>query len=839
MKRLIKGILIFIYNLIPSKRIKKYIRKKVIFSNKLSNIFLYEEKNFIGYNLTNTEIYTRNINYLEKKIIVDLYLSNKYNYEKVYSLLKEINLNFDINIHSKKDINTKQIKKLLYLNKIYFNKEINYDEYSYYVRLDEQSFNSTNKYIINNSIQLLNNNNLTKVTFNDQFIKEEKTTYQKEYERRINIPEKNILLYNTNYKSYQSNNYIINLSKVNKEYLNILKDKKLSNNIFIHKIIDLTYKDSIYFKNDSYNYIKKADFLYLSKDKILKIINHYDVVSFDIFDTLICRKAYNPDDIFYKIEEQTKVKNYIKYRKEAELKAREIYNRDVNIYEIYDQLQKILKLSDKDKNKYLNYEIDIELDLCYPRQEMLEFIKSIKNKKKIILVSDMYLTKSIIEKMLIKCGYKDLYEKFYVSNEYNARKDTGELFDIVSKDYNKIIHIGDNKTSDGNMAINKNIDSLVISTTKSFVKNIKINNYGESIVFGNVLNKELFNSPFITDVNSFKINNLKEFGYTIFGPLFLKYITWINNNTKDEEYLFVSREGHFLIKLFEYYSKLTKTKLINNNYFLTSRRAATVANFNTKKDILALLDIQYKGTLKDLLFYRIGYEYTGKNINIELPDDKEKVIEVVNNNLKEILNNSKKEKDNYIKYISNNIKNWKKKNLCIIDLGYSGTVQYHLSKMLDKKINGKYFVVSSNVKPLKIGCKVESCLNKVNNKENNNNFIYLNSLLLEAFLTAPHGQVRCFDDNGKPIYNDNTISKEDFDLLEDIYLGITNYLKDIYEILNKDINKYSIDNDNITEVYKLFFMIVKDLPEEFYKAFKIENMYCSNNNYNILKKRSK
>ena len=34
----------------------------------------------------------------------------------------------------------------------------------------------------------------------------------------------------------------------------------------------------------------------------------------------------------------------------------------------------------------------------------------------------------------------------------------------------------------------------------------------------------------------------------------------------------------------------------------------------------------------------------------------------------------------------------------IIDLGYSGTAQYYLAKLMNKSIDGAYFVTSDNLK---------------------------------------------------------------------------------------------------------------------------------------------
>lgn len=839
MNRLIKKVAIGLYKSIPSKLVKREIRKKVIFSNRLSKIFLKEEKSFCGYAISDTKENTQNINYLEKKIIIDLYISNdKPNLRKIYDLLDEININFDLNINiNNNDLKLEKFKKILYLNKLMINQKINYDNYKYYVRIDESTFDEYDKYIINNSVQLLNTYEKTKISFSVKYKEDQPTFAQREYEKTIDIPDKILLLYNSSYKTYEASNFIINLSKVSRKYISIMNNESFSN-VFFHKVIDLVYNQSVQYQERKYTYQDKAYFKYLNEKEYERIVDKYDTLSYDIFDTLICRKIYNPDDIFYKLEELTNVKDYKKYRKQAELNARNVYNCDVNIYQIYDELQKLLKLSSKQKMKYLKYEIDLELSLCYPREKMLSSIKKLKKYKKIILVSDMYLPRTVIEKILIKCGYKNLYDKLYVSNEYNARKDDGKLFDIVLNDYDykTMIHIGDNRHSDGKMPIIKKIDSLIISTYKSFANNLIINNYGESVTYGLIINKLLFNSPFINDLNNFNIYSLEDFGYAIFGHIFLKFITWINNNPTDEEYLFVSREGYFLLKLFRFYSKLTKSKMIKSHYFLTSRRAITVPNFSTKDDIIKLLDIKYSGTLKKLFFYRLGYNYTGKDENVELPREKEKIAKLVEEKEQEILKISEKEMTNYRKYIDKTLKDLQKKNYCIIDLGYSGTVQYFLSKMLDKKISGKYFIVSADVKPLKIGCKVESCLNdKVEDKNNANNYIYLNALILEAFLTAPEGQLRCFDDTGNPIFNEKTLTTKDLEKLNQIYLGVTHYLEEIYELLQDGVRKYENNTNNIVEIYKMFFQIKNHLPREFYEIFKIEDMYCGNDNFIIMR----
>lgn len=86
--------------------------------------------------------------------------------------------------------------------------------------------------------------------------------------------------------------------------------------------------------------------------------------------------------------------------------------------------------------------------------------EAIKQNKKIIIVSDMYLPADFIKKVLHKNKITK-YHKLYVSNEVQHRKDRGDMYKYVIDDLsvapNKILHIGDNKHSDYKKALEYNI----------------------------------------------------------------------------------------------------------------------------------------------------------------------------------------------------------------------------------------------------------------------------------------------------------------------------------------------------------------------------------------------
>lgn len=158
------------------------------------------------------------------------------------------------------------------------------------------------------------------------------------------------------------------------------------------------------------------------------------VTSFDVFDTALERRVYEPTDIFKLIEKKVG-KNFFSKRIEAEKKAREkkpFYNLD-DIYEFLPEFSK-------------EDEIKEELDNCIINEDIFKIYNETEGDK--IFISDMYLPSAVISQMLEKVGYKN--PEVFVSCEQKARKGDGELFKKVCKLKKcKIVkHYGDNYMGD-------------------------------------------------------------------------------------------------------------------------------------------------------------------------------------------------------------------------------------------------------------------------------------------------------------------------------------------------------------------------------------------------------
>lgn len=551
---------------------------------------------------------------------------------------------------------------------------------------------------------------------------------------------------------------------------------------------------------------KKSDKV-LTKNLFLKKLLKYDIISFDIFDTLITRTIYDPDNIFQLMQEKIKdikLKDTIfNMRKNAEKSAMEKLHKDVNIDEIYFELGNLYGYDEKTINAIKGLEVELEYKLITPRKDMVEVLeKLVKENKKVILISDMYLNKNIIEKLLSKCGYnrEKHYHKIYVSNEKNKRKDTGTMWEYIKKIYNgmKFIHVGDNIESDYNVPVSYGLKAMKINNPRVQFKNtdyflnfkqfIDKKTVGDSIFLGYIINEQIFNSPFCN-----KINDLSVFSKTFTAPVIYSFIEFIDAQTsKNDKLLFLAREGYNLIRLYDNYVSLFGKDDREKIYFLASRRATYSATIFDINDIKKIMNKEYHGKIKTYLNSIFGVDYKGLDFDINLPDDYNKIEKIVLDYSSEILDISNINRKNYIKYIES-LFDYNNESVFLIDLGYSGTIQYNLSKFLNYDFKGLYLTNSDSVKKYSSKSKLNFNFDIADNEMYKK--IYHYSLILEFFLSAPFGQLQYFKtENEKiiPVYNDEKMSEKKEKIIESIYESVVEYMmrmREITELCDFEVSK--------------------------------------------------
>ena len=128
-------------------------------------------------------------------------------------------------------------------------------------------------------------------------------------------------------------------------------------------------------------------------DKLIKIINQYEVISFDIFDTLLLRNVQEPKDIFKilakYVKDKYKILDFANIRIKAEERSRTEANKyETSLKEIYEYIDIDEKIKEDIKLK------ELELEEKFLRAN--PFMQKIYNyclekKKKVICITDMYL----------------------------------------------------------------------------------------------------------------------------------------------------------------------------------------------------------------------------------------------------------------------------------------------------------------------------------------------------------------------------------------------------------------------------------------------------------------
>lgn len=205
---------------------------------------------------------------------------------------------------------------------------------------------------------------------------------------------------------------------------------------------------------------KKIEF-----DEAKQLIDSYDVISFDIFDTLLIRPYDKPTDLFYDIEKKEGILGFANARIIAEKEARNKYRmqEDITLGQIYDEIEDKYKLFMAKEMEY--EETTIQVNSIVFR--LFQYAK--KKQKQIIIISDMYLSSNFLKRLLMNKGITG-FAKLYVSSETLETKASGNMYKYVQKDMNisekKILHVGDNLYSDGNALYKNNIGFLCIDKSK-------------------------------------------------------------------------------------------------------------------------------------------------------------------------------------------------------------------------------------------------------------------------------------------------------------------------------------------------------------------------------------
>lgn len=166
--------------------------------------------------------------------------------------------------------------------------------------------------------------------------------------------------------------------------------------------------------------------------------NYIIMRSWDIWDTLVARRCFKPYIIFQIMERKNNVQGFAKMRILAEQRAVKKY-RNYTLDNIYQEIQALLQVSDEFICNLKQMELDVEYEQAIP---VLQNINRVQAGD--LLLSDMYLPKFFIQKILKKVGLRVPVELVITS----GGKSSGEVWKELFNQNVHVLHVGDHAVSD-------------------------------------------------------------------------------------------------------------------------------------------------------------------------------------------------------------------------------------------------------------------------------------------------------------------------------------------------------------------------------------------------------
>ena len=194
----------------------------------------------------------------------------------------------------------------------------------------------------------------------------------------------------------------------------------------------------------------------------------FDVLSLDIFDTLVWRIVPEPVDAFVLLGERLEERGvlnaqvspqvFARLRELAERRARaRVVPRtdapEVGLAEIYRELPDHV-FHRTTAERMAEVEVEFEKGITFPDLEVLSFATLAQEKlgARLVLVSDTYFSEAELRHILDREPFRSLeIERIFTSNQYSVGKGHG-LFGVVVEalgvDPGRILHVGDNPEAD-------------------------------------------------------------------------------------------------------------------------------------------------------------------------------------------------------------------------------------------------------------------------------------------------------------------------------------------------------------------------------------------------------
>jgi FMN phosphatase YigB (HAD superfamily) len=526
------------------------------------------------------------------------------------------------------------------------------------------------------------------------------------------------------------------------------------------------------------------------------------VLSLDCFDTLLWRNVHQPDDVFADlVAGGISAGQRILGERRARTEARLDHDRyEVSFEEIYRAT--LPNGSDVVRTEAINRELAAEMRHCFPFRPTVALMEEAKARGlKVIIVSDTYLDNAQLTELLRAAAGEDvlaLIDRIFCSSDYGKPKAAGLFVDVLADlgvDPGKILHLGDNPVADFDAPTSLGIGALhLVQFDERTRERLRLETVGAT-VFDSAIRHDVpayqphraglsIAQPLLTDPTD-------ALGYAALGPVFYGFARWIREEAAEIEartgkpvhMLFLLRDGHLPHLAFEAiapeFPRVARGEI--------SRLTSSAATLHETDAVLRYAKVAVKAgypvdyTLSRLLFPKREADRIARG----LPKN-EKKGDALLRHLKRpqtvavIARRSREFCDRMVEHVRAATGIQPGETLMMVDLGYNGTVQNRVHKVLAEglgiEIAGRYLLLRENEVS---GLDKKGFIDSRHYDDRALDTLGSAVAVIEQLSTVSQGSVIDYQADGTPIRHDYTISDTQSQIRDRVQAACVQFARDV------------------------------------------------------------
>lgn len=461
----------------------------------------------------------------------------------------------------------------------------------------------------------------------------------------------------------------------------------------------------------------------LRRAALLMARGDIDLLSLDVFDTVIWRAVPKPTDLFFVLGERLVCGGHvspgvtamsfhdIRIRAENLARVREYQNSgsgEVTLEEIYREIPEAL-MRDGNHRRLMDLEVECERDFIEADSDTALLIEAAEALEiPYVFVSDTYFTESQVRQLVDADKNRGRLkpQQIFVSSEHRTSKPLG-LFDIMlantSVPASKVLHIGDNEQADvepprarGLQAIH--YDTLPDEPETIFGRELGANSHQRWPMLhseeGDWGLTALRRRSAYRDTPELDVNPIfRAYGARMLGPVFTGFASWIAERAKEEgaeTLLCQMREGRLFKALIDQVSgKSIETK----EAFVSRFATITAAIKEVSVEELGPFILRPSHVSIAQIAPQLGLTATDF---AEFTDDPEALLTTTESKgalidfiaartalRSKVLRYCREQRRGLIAHLFGDADPKKIKKIYLVDLGYNATIQGSIQRVLD------------------------------------------------------------------------------------------------------------------------------------------------------------